>query len=305
MRSLIGVRLPNNFLRPYGADSLIDFWRRWHITLSFWLRDYLYIPLGGNRDGRLRTYVNMIITMTLGGLWHGASWTFVIWGVLHGVGVAFVHLFRDFLRRAGFKSEPRWWNVVGLVLTFHFVTLLWVFFRAPTLDKARAMLAAAFAGGGWNTAGDMVKAQSGAVLLLGRVLGAARLRRSPDDQARDPPDPAGNRLAADRPVVGAGHDAQPRQLHEIHLFRFLIGGRLKFADCCGHELRHFHVAEGRLVAHRAVGLDLIVLAQVVRISVIDRAQHWELVDGLDSEAACACRRFPARLRTNPARRAAC
>ena len=103
---VIGIRLPNNFLRPYGAFSLIDFWRRWHITLSFWLRDYLYIPLGGNRDGRLRTYVNMIITMTLGGLWHGASWTFVIWGVLHGVGVAFVHLCRDLLRRAGFKGQP-------------------------------------------------------------------------------------------------------------------------------------------------------------------------------------------------------
>ena len=167
---LIGIRLPNNFLRPYGAFSLIDFWRRWHITLSFWLRDYLYIPLGGNRDGRLRTYVNMIITMTLGGLWHGASWTFVIWGVLHGVGVAFVHFFRDLLRRAGFKSEPRWWNIVGLILTFHFVTLLWVFFRAPSFDKARAMLTAAFAGGGWNTAGDLAKAQSGAVLLIGLSL---------------------------------------------------------------------------------------------------------------------------------------
>jgi alginate O-acetyltransferase complex protein AlgI len=167
---LIGIRLPNNFLRPYGAVSLIDFWRRWHITLSFWLRDYLYIPLGGNRGGRLRTYINMIITMTLGGLWHGASWTFVIWGILHGVGVAFVHLFKDLLRRAGFKNQRRWWNVIGLILTFHFVTLLWVFFRAPSLDKARAMLAAAFAGGGWNTAGGMVQAQGGAVLLIGLFL---------------------------------------------------------------------------------------------------------------------------------------
>jgi alginate O-acetyltransferase complex protein AlgI len=158
--------LPNNFLRPYGAYSLIDFWRRWHITLSFWLRDYLYIPLGGNRGGRLRTYVNMIITMTLGGLWHGASWTFVIWGVLHGVGVAFVHLLRDLLRRAGFKGQPLWWNVVSVILTFHFVALLWVFFRAPTLDKARLVLAAAFAGGNWQTTGEIIAAQSGAVLLL-------------------------------------------------------------------------------------------------------------------------------------------
>jgi alginate O-acetyltransferase complex protein AlgI len=163
---LIGIRLPNNFLRPYGALSLIDFWRRWHITLSFWLRDYLYIPLGGNRGGRLRTYVNMLITMTLGGLWHGASWTFVIWGVLHGIGVAFVHLFSDLSRAAGWKSTPRWWNAISIILTFHFVTLLWVFFRAPSFDKARAMLAAAFAGGGWNTAGDLVQAQSGAMLLL-------------------------------------------------------------------------------------------------------------------------------------------
>jgi alginate O-acetyltransferase complex protein AlgI len=167
---LIGIRLPNNFLRPYGAFSLIDFWRRWHITLSFWLRDYLYIPLGGNRTGRVRTYVNMIITMTLGGLWHGANWTFVIWGVLHGIGVALVHLVRDLLHRAGIKTKPRWWNIVALILTFHFVTLLWVFFRAPSLSKAGAMLASAFAGGGWSTAGEIVRAQSGAVLLLGLFL---------------------------------------------------------------------------------------------------------------------------------------
>src|SRR5262249_22576842 len=151
-------------LGPFGAYCLIHFWGRWHITLSFWLRDYLYIPLGGNRGGRLRTYFNMIITMTLGGLWHGASWTFVIWGVLHGIGVAFVHLFRGLLYRA---NSPRWWDIFGLILAFHFVTLLWVFFRAPSFDKARAMLAAAFAGGGWNAAGDLVKTQSGAVLLLG------------------------------------------------------------------------------------------------------------------------------------------
>jgi alginate O-acetyltransferase complex protein AlgI len=100
-------------------------------------------------------------------LWHGASWTFVIWGLLHGLGVAFVHVFRDLSSRAGFKNVPRWWNVIGLVLTFHFVTLLWVFFRAPSFDKARAMLATAFAGGGWNKAGDLLHTQSGAVLLLG------------------------------------------------------------------------------------------------------------------------------------------
>jgi len=88
---LLGVRLPNNFRQPYAARSIVDFWRRWHITLSFWLRDYLYIPLGGSRNGRLQEMRNIIVTMALGGLWHGANWTFVIWGVLHGVGVSAVH----------------------------------------------------------------------------------------------------------------------------------------------------------------------------------------------------------------------
>src|SRR3954453_1110391 len=83
----LGVRLPTTFLRPYGARSIIQFWRRWHITLSHWLRDYLYIPLGGNSAGRWRTYVNIFITMALGGLWHGASATFLIWGLMHGAGL--------------------------------------------------------------------------------------------------------------------------------------------------------------------------------------------------------------------------
>src|SRR5205823_1872370 len=91
LAAMLGIRLPQNFLRPYGAPSLIDFWRRWHITLSFWLRDYLYIPLGGSRGGRLRQACNILITMALGGLWHGPNWTFLVWGILHGAGVASVH----------------------------------------------------------------------------------------------------------------------------------------------------------------------------------------------------------------------
>ena len=88
---IIGMRLPNNFLRPYGAASITEFWRRWHITLSHWLRDYLYIPLGGNRNGMFAQTRNMLITMILGGLWHGANWTFVIWGLLHGLTLAMNH----------------------------------------------------------------------------------------------------------------------------------------------------------------------------------------------------------------------
>ncbi len=92
---ILRIRLPTNFLRPYTATSIVEFWRRWHITLSFWLRDYLYIPLGGNRLGYARQIVNLLITMVLGGLWHGAAFTFVIWGAVHGIGLAAVHMLRS------------------------------------------------------------------------------------------------------------------------------------------------------------------------------------------------------------------
>lgn len=159
---MIGVRLPNNFLRPYAATSIIDFWRRWHITLSFWLRDYLYIPMGGNRAGRMRTYVNMVVTMVLGGLWHGANWTFVIWGFLHGLAIVAAHVGRDLLRWIGWKRLPRW---LGILITFHLVTLLWMFFRAPTLSKASQMLAAPVSGD-WSNPTAYLYANLGPVMLL-------------------------------------------------------------------------------------------------------------------------------------------
>jgi alginate O-acetyltransferase complex protein AlgI len=159
---LIGVTLPNNFLRPYASTSIVDFWRRWHITLSFWLRDYLYIPLGGNRLGRRRASLNMIITMVLGGLWHGASWTFVVWGFLHGLGIAVVHLYRDALRAGRMFALPVW---LGVLLTFHFVTLLWVFFRAPTLGKAASMLRGFF-GGHWSTTADYASQNAKFVIVI-------------------------------------------------------------------------------------------------------------------------------------------
>jgi alginate O-acetyltransferase complex protein AlgI len=160
---LIGIRLPNNFRRPYGASSLIDFWRRWHITLSFWLRDYLYIPLGGNRRGKLRTYCNLIITMTLGGLWHGASWTFVIWGFLHGLSLGAVHFLRETTERFNLWRVPKW---IGVFITFHVVTLLWVFFRAPSMAKALDMLRAPLTGD-WSKATDFTHANTAGLLLLG------------------------------------------------------------------------------------------------------------------------------------------
>ncbi len=131
---MFGVRFPENFDSPYQARDVIQFWRKWHITLSFFLRDYLYIPLGGNRRGELRRHLNLFITMVLGGLWHGANWTFVIWGTLHGVFLAVNHLWN--------KSNRALPRGVGWALTFFLVTVAWVFFRAIDFSHAAMMLRA-------------------------------------------------------------------------------------------------------------------------------------------------------------------
>jgi D-alanyl-lipoteichoic acid acyltransferase DltB (MBOAT superfamily) len=131
---LLGYQLPQNFNRPYLALSLRDFWRRWHMTLSRWLRDYLYIPLGGNRGGRLRTYRNLMITMLLGGLWHGAAWTFLLWGGIHGTALSAERFARE---RLGGFSLPAW---AAWLVTFNVVCVAWVFFRAPDLDTAFGVL---------------------------------------------------------------------------------------------------------------------------------------------------------------------
>ncbi len=131
---LFGFHFPENFRRPYLAATVTEFWRRWHMTLSRWLRDYVYIPLGGNRRGRARTYVNLMLTMLLGGLWHGASWNFVIWGGYHGALLA--------VERAvwGRKERRGWARVPLAVVTFVLVTVGWVFFRAKTFGAARFVL---------------------------------------------------------------------------------------------------------------------------------------------------------------------
>jgi alginate O-acetyltransferase complex protein AlgI len=133
---ILRIRLPTNFRQPYTATSIVEFWRRWHITLSYWLRDYLYIPLGGNRNGEGRRLVNLMTTMILGGLWHGAAWTFVIWGALHGVALVAVHLVRARLSKAKIVV-PSW---VGIIATFYFVTFAWVYFRAPDIAAAHRVL---------------------------------------------------------------------------------------------------------------------------------------------------------------------
>jgi D-alanyl-lipoteichoic acid acyltransferase DltB (MBOAT superfamily) len=135
---ILGFRLPINFNSPYKASSITDFWKRWHISLSQWLKDYLYISLGGNRKGKLRTYINLMITMLLGGLWHGASLKFIIWGGLHGFGLV-VHKIWDSV--LGNRSTVRWFGrVLGIFITFQFVSFCWIFFRAENMDNVLIML---------------------------------------------------------------------------------------------------------------------------------------------------------------------
>lgn len=145
---VLGFDLMKNFNRPYFATTVADFWRRWHISLSTWLRDYLYIPLGGNRKGVNRTHVNLMITMLLGGLWHGASWTFVIWGALHGIFLISSKLtlsFRNEILKK-LKVPANLVNGMRMFLTFNLVCLAWLFFRANNLNDAFYMLTHIFSG---------------------------------------------------------------------------------------------------------------------------------------------------------------
>jgi D-alanyl-lipoteichoic acid acyltransferase DltB (MBOAT superfamily) len=137
----LGFKIPPNFNLPYKSKDITDFWRRWHISLSTWLRDYLYIPLGGNRKGKLRQYINLFITMLLGGLWHGANFSFIVWGGMHGLGLAIHKLWSE-----KSKSVLQEWqhnkvyNFFAMLLTFHFVCLCWVFFKSPSFTIAMQML---------------------------------------------------------------------------------------------------------------------------------------------------------------------
>ena len=138
-----GIRLPINFNSPYKATSIVDFWRRWHLTLSHFLRDYLYIPLGGNRGTKTRRYANLIITMLLGGLWHGASWTFVVWGGLHGCYLMINHAWTTARENRGLEpgSGGAAYRVFAQTLTLLAVVVAWVFFRAETFAGAASILA--------------------------------------------------------------------------------------------------------------------------------------------------------------------
>ncbi|MCL1967814.1 MAG: MBOAT family protein [Fibromonadales bacterium] len=133
---LMGFKLPVNFLSPYKSKSVTEFWRRWHISLSSWLRDYLYISLGGNRKGKVRTYVNLFLTMLIGGLWHGAAWRFVVWGGLHGLALAIERILKQYIK----IPQNIFTRIIGVILTFHFVTFAWIFFRAQDFSTAMELM---------------------------------------------------------------------------------------------------------------------------------------------------------------------
>ncbi|MBI4696550.1 MAG: MBOAT family protein [Gammaproteobacteria bacterium] len=137
---LFGIVLPLNFDSPYKATSIVDFWRRWHMTLSRFLRDYLYVPLGGNRHGTARRHVNLMTTMLLGGLWHGAGWTFVVWGGLHGTYLVINHGWEVLRTRLGCDGRARSWRIAARALTFLAVLVGWVFFRAESFGAAFRIL---------------------------------------------------------------------------------------------------------------------------------------------------------------------
>lgn len=173
MGRMLGFSFLENFNHPYISRSVTEFWRRWHISLSTWLRDYLYIPLGGNRKGALRTYVNLLLTMLLGGIWHGAAWTFVLWGLWHG---GLLALERRWKERGG-KGEP------GLLVTFILVVLGWVIFRAQDLSSAWGMYRGMMGLNGLGLSAELAWQLSGWTLSMGAV-GAALIFVAPWWQAR-------------------------------------------------------------------------------------------------------------------------
>ncbi len=164
---LLGFRLPWNFNSPYKAANITDFWRRWHISLSSWLRDYLYIPLGGSRKGKTRTYINLMITMLLGGLWHGAAMRFIIWGGLHGLGLALHKGWMALFRKRKKLKNSVLSHFISVFITFHLVTFAWLFFRARDMQTVGLMLHRMFNYFGGELVPQMIKSYS---LIFGIML---------------------------------------------------------------------------------------------------------------------------------------
>jgi len=168
---LLGFRFPQNFDSPYAAQSIQDFWRRWHMTLSRWLRDYLYIPLGGNRGGSGTTYRNLMLTMVLGGLWHGAAWTFVIWGSIHGTYLCVDHWRHARRLRLNLPEKPDTIarRTAQRIITFNLVCFAWIFFRSESLDNAFDVLRQIFDPSQWFQPAPLVTAGVIAAIAVGLI----------------------------------------------------------------------------------------------------------------------------------------
>ena len=171
---LLGFRLPDNFDAPYKSATITEFWRRWHISLSTWLKEYLYISLGGNRHGTLRTYLNLIVTMFLGGLWHGVGLTFMAWGLLHGVALALHKLWLKLIpnaKKVGSEMKPAW-RVLATLLTFHIVAFGWLLFTADSMHQVEDMLMRIAHNWSWADIPAMVEQSEVALalMLLGYVM---------------------------------------------------------------------------------------------------------------------------------------
>jgi D-alanyl-lipoteichoic acid acyltransferase DltB (MBOAT superfamily) len=162
LAALCGFRFPRNFNQPYRAQRLREFWQRWHISLSTWLRDYLYKPLGGNRHGKLKTYRNLLITMLLGGIWHGAAWKFVMWGALHGGGLAVERMCQPWL---GERPMSRLGAILSWLIVFHFVCFAWIFFRAEDFTVASVFIAGL--GSGWTAPVQQAQPAMVGLILIG------------------------------------------------------------------------------------------------------------------------------------------
>ena len=180
---LLGIEVFRNFEQPYLSTNITQFWRTWHISLSSWLHDYLYVPLGGNQRGRRRTYINLFLTMLIGGLWHGASWTFVIWGALHGTALA-IHRALGAYEPRGRPPLPRWRELPSILGTFGLVTFLWIFFRSASLADALTYIRGFFHGpfgptsAGWQS-NLMVVAPIAILVLVMDLVDRDRARLRP------------------------------------------------------------------------------------------------------------------------------
>ncbi len=180
--SIMGFDLGINFNYPYRSLNVTEFWHRWHITLSTWLRDYVYIPLGGNRKGKVRQYINLMVTMLLGGLWHGAAWTFVVWGAGHGIALCVHKLCKPWLDTI---ASTRLTRTVSWFLTFSFVAFLWIFFRANTFHAAGQVISGIFTDFEWAYLPVFLARRSTWCLMLAIIFGLHFVPKHVWDKLRD------------------------------------------------------------------------------------------------------------------------